>query len=405
MQCPNCKNEINGDENFCPHCGTSLGNLCPVCHYPVSPQDKFCPNCGQKLKEDNGYYEPINDNDYYQPIDNNHAEEEKKSKVNFKPIIIGLIIIALLTAGSYAYINSQSKQKITSNETNSKEETKTPSVDSENSYVAYTGNINLEGKLYMDGDTIYMVNEKGYLVSVDKEFQNDKVLLEETVSYISVYDQSIYFADSNNYLCKVDKDGQNKEILIKKAVYYVMLKNDNIYYQLDSDQESLYVYSIKDKKSTKLNDSRTYCPNISDDKIYYTSTDGIYCMDLDGKNDSRIIEGKVYNLIYDNNMLYYVDSSGTLYSYNLTDKSVNSILQYTYQAIKNGNTIYAYTTQGLVTYNVETGKTQTLYANTIETMQLAGNVVVVYSNNSWIAINEDGSTYEIFSDDDSSNFV
>lgn len=403
MQCPKCHNEVNIEAKYCPHCGSPLDSRCPNCQHKVSPEDKFCSNCGYQLKgqptekkEDiKGYYVPIQhtfeDHQEETPI----VQEKVKEKVRWKPIIISAIVLVALTIGSLIYLGSDKEEE--------KKETtvtqKTPDVKGENSHSTYIGNVNMEGEAYLDQDTIYMTNEKGYLVSLDKKLQSPKVLLEEKVTYITPYQDKIYFADENNYLSVVDKNGKNKETIVKKPVYYLVLIDDQIYYQLDSDQESLYVLDIKTKKSQKINDSRTYSPNITDQYIYYSSSDGVYQMDKDGKNDKRIIEGKVYNVLYEDNKLYYIQDT-LLYCYDLKTKAVDQILDTkasTY--IKNDQTIYAYTMRGLVSYDMNTKKTKTLYAGSINSMQVIGDIVLVKDDNGWMAIMSDGSQYQVFQTD------
>ena len=48
--CSNCKNSIDPNHKFCPHCGESLNDICPGCKKPVKEEWKVCPNCGNKLK-------------------------------------------------------------------------------------------------------------------------------------------------------------------------------------------------------------------------------------------------------------------------------------------------------------------------------------------------------------------
>lgn len=47
--CPKCHNKLQGDENFCIHCGHSLKCYCPDCGYENDLKNNFCVNCGFKL--------------------------------------------------------------------------------------------------------------------------------------------------------------------------------------------------------------------------------------------------------------------------------------------------------------------------------------------------------------------
>ncbi len=45
--CPKCGNEFSG--NFCPKCGHSMVTLCPNCKTQIEGDNQFCPTCGKSL--------------------------------------------------------------------------------------------------------------------------------------------------------------------------------------------------------------------------------------------------------------------------------------------------------------------------------------------------------------------
>lgn len=51
--CHECGNKLNGNEAFCPNCGTKLANVCSKCGNHIDAGYKFCPVCGNNLKEGN----------------------------------------------------------------------------------------------------------------------------------------------------------------------------------------------------------------------------------------------------------------------------------------------------------------------------------------------------------------
>ena len=411
MKCPYCKNEIDQGSNFCPFCGKKLINQCPNCHQPLSPNDQFCPNCGTPIKKvsskDNGYYVPLdqenqtnNNNNFQQYYDDIPDQGNfSKKKINWRPIIIGLLVILLLFGGSYYYLSTNTSNLtdiLTQDETETDEEESLSSA-SDNDFITYTGNVNLEGLAQKDGDMVYMTNNSGYLVSFDASFQTSTVLLEEEVHYITPYEDVIYFADANYYLCSINKDGTNKQTLLEQAVYYIILKDDKLYYQLDPDSETIYVYDIDSGESTKINDSRSYFLNVTDQYIYYESTDGAYRIDLDGSDDTKIIDGDTYYLTYDDGKLYYIDSSYILNIYDIENNSVEQKSDLTFGSfIKSGDTIYAYTSSGIVAYDLTSDEYTVLYSSSIETFQVIGDYVLVNDGSSWTLINSSGTTYNLF---------
>lgn len=44
--CPQCKKELNGTRDYCPHCSFDLSStFCPQCQYPLKDEWRFCPSC------------------------------------------------------------------------------------------------------------------------------------------------------------------------------------------------------------------------------------------------------------------------------------------------------------------------------------------------------------------------
>jgi len=55
MDCPKCKNPLEGTEEFCPKCGNRVPELlkddptCPHCGEDLEPDSRFCPSCGKSV--------------------------------------------------------------------------------------------------------------------------------------------------------------------------------------------------------------------------------------------------------------------------------------------------------------------------------------------------------------------
>ena len=80
---------------------------------------------------------------------------------------------------------------------------------------------------------------------MDQNLNQQKTLLSKKCENLIVHNDTIYYTDTNNHFCEMSTDGQNQKTILSKAVYYPYLDNQQLYYQLDEDQESLYVYNLE----------------------------------------------------------------------------------------------------------------------------------------------------------------
>ena len=86
MKCPNCSNECNEKNAFCPFCGTKIEvpivkeKICPHCGESNDEEDRFCKNCG-----------------YYFELTSSKINTNNKSSNNNVSLILSIIAIALTT--------------------------------------------------------------------------------------------------------------------------------------------------------------------------------------------------------------------------------------------------------------------------------------------------------------------
>ena len=69
MLCPNCGEEFDYEDNYCPYCGTkSIVQLCTMCGSEyINEEFHFCPHCGKKLVYRTDIFET--NPDFYNPHD------------------------------------------------------------------------------------------------------------------------------------------------------------------------------------------------------------------------------------------------------------------------------------------------------------------------------------------------
>ena len=209
MICPRCQNEIDDDMNYCPHCGMKI-EKCPVCHQIVVPAAKFCSHCGASLHTNyqksqlEGYYEPLGemskskeDKQVFNQEENISFQEIPMSKkVNKKVIIIAVSILVVLTVISGIYLKfgpgiPSSNQK----DAPTKELPKTEMViQGQTSFSTHIGNINMNGGVYQSEEKIYMLNDQGAIVSMNKQLQSQQIIVNEKCQYINVLNNVIYLS-------------------------------------------------------------------------------------------------------------------------------------------------------------------------------------------------------------------
>lgn len=421
MLCPRCKNEISEEMNFCPHCGMKI-EKCPVCHQIIIPGAQYCSHCGanlntQQSNQFEGYYQPLND--YDQPVQNKQETHFRdihtNRQLNKKVIIISVVVLVLVTAVSYAYIYyGPSISNLIKGNTSQQLLTIEPiSIDGDNTYSTYISNINQNGEVFQDGDKIYMCNDQGYLVCMDRDLDNQEVIIDEVCQYVTVVDDMIYYVNEDMQICSSSLDGQTRTVLLDVAAYYVVVKDGKIYYQSDGDSETIHVYDLATNEDQKLNDRRSYNLNVMDDVIYYSGTDGIYKIGIDGQGDEKIISDTGVGLVYQDDILYSMSNDGVLSSYDIQTGQTKQIVEDCYMLIGITNQYLFYYDQSysLVRYDLTSQEFDSIYSGYITTGYVVGDKLVLstfgqYQSSEYkIIMDFDGSNQQRIFVENDSNFV
>lgn len=403
MICPRCKSEVNDDMNFCPQCGMKI-DRCPHCHQPIVSGAKFCSHCGSSVLKNyqeshiEGYYRPLSDipytESYHEPEEKVDFQEIKvNKKVNKNILVIAVSIMVVLTAVSYMYIyhGPSLSNHISGGQQSTDQPKDLPlekmEIGGMTSFATHTGNINQEGHVYQDEDIIYVVNDQGHLVSMDNKLENRKTIINDDCDYINVVGNTIYFTNDDSQLCSISTDGKDKKVVLNKEIYYLIIKDDKAYYQAqDDDLERIYVYDLKTNKETRLNNRNAYNLNVLEDKIYYTSTDGIYVVGLDGKGEEKVLDGKYYNLIYQNQKLYFLSKQATgsisranINVYDIATRKTEVLIENTGGLMNITDEYIFYTNSSQVMkYNLKTKENTKIYSSGLcESIQIIGDKLIL----------------------------
>ncbi len=98
MQCPNCKEEINDNSIFCYKCGKKIPR-CPTCDRVIDTPMETCPDDGTPLPEEVLRLIPGWN------LDEDEEEEAESAGPRWIPILVAVVIILVLGAGSVAAYN------------------------------------------------------------------------------------------------------------------------------------------------------------------------------------------------------------------------------------------------------------------------------------------------------------
>ncbi len=429
MICSRCQHEIDENLNYCPYCGMQI-KKCPVCHRPLALQARFCSHCGTNLEktpdysQKEGHYEPLTSQHlessqyaqkggYYEPLASHqeYADGQKtisfqdievNKKVNKKVIILSVMALIIVTIVSYSYIyyGPDLTQYLASSSTPSFEYEEL-SIHGDNSSSTHISNINQGGEVYLTEGKVYICDDQGYLISMDRNLENRETVIQEKCQYVTVTKDAIYFTDENMNICKTTLTGANKEVLVKTKAYYVTVIDEYIYYQSDTDSERLYVYDMKTKENKKLNDRRTYCINVVDDMIYYSSDDGVYQIGKNGQGEEKLLSEIGVCLVYQDDKLYYLLNDGTMVYYDLDKKELQDIATDGYRFIGlTGQYLFYYNTQGqVVRYNLKIESPKVIYNGYINEGYIIGDTLVLNCSQ----YNQQDQPYKIIMDKDGKN--
>ena len=147
------------------------------------------------------------------------------------------------------------------------------------------GNLNNNGKVFQDGDSVYLGLSEGL------------------------------FKETDGVLTKVSNDRATS----------IMRQGDTIYYLSSSSQRSFDIKTIKDGSTVPQTIKTIYTSInkicVNQDSIYYVSSEngyGIRKLSMQDMNESLVILSNIVDFTIEDNMLYYTDIVGKLERINLS---------------------------------------------------------------------------------------
>lgn len=210
------------------------------------------------------------------------------------------------------------------------------------------GNINNEGLFCQDGDTVYFSNtlDNNYIYSMDLDGSNQKLVLAISAKYLNSAGKYLYYnqidtstdlvygftgnvhgiyrykKDSYDQTRGFDRTAAGLTILIDNYVYYQHYDNDN--------GMTLYRCSTNDDdKGEVLKEIVNPCCVINGD-IYYPDQNNYFNLnvfDTDTLKASPYLNERMYNPVYSNGAIYFIDISNgyCLSRYSFDSHSVENL--------------------------------------------------------------------------------
>jgi len=261
--------------------------------------------------------------------------DEVDTSVNWKKVILAGVLVLAVTVASVCFYTFTTPIPLTSESTAGES-----GGSAASSGAAFTATANTEtairsnliggGKAASDDSGVYMISDNATLVKMDLDFSNATELYTPTVTgYINLQGDYVYFTDGDSKLLRIKKDGSETKAttILTDKCYYVVVTDNKIYYQNDTDSESLHCADLDGSNDTQLVNDHVYNINVVGDKIYYTTESAVCVYDTETNKSDTLAESKAYSLIYMDGYVYGVTSAYTIFRINVETKSAETILQ------------------------------------------------------------------------------
>ncbi|MBQ9833520.1 MAG: DUF5050 domain-containing protein [Clostridia bacterium] len=174
---------------------------------------------------------------------------------------------------------------------------------------------NVQSLIVVD-ETIYFSSRSENSISkMSVNGENRAKLSDSFAMNISFYNNYLYFvAEDGKYnLHKMRTDGQEHTVLTTTETMFAVVDNGNVYYASIAD-DTAAVYKQKLDKNSSPTEILNLMPmriNVYSDNIYYTTADGLFKCDKDGKSTVQLCAGIVNHIFTGGGWIYYtLEESG-----------------------------------------------------------------------------------------------
>ncbi|WP_303194079.1 zinc ribbon domain-containing protein [Thomasclavelia spiroformis] len=312
--------------------------------------NKICKNCGAKLLEEETVC-PVCGAPIIQESDHKDISYWKNKKIW---IIFFILVVLTGLMGNYL---SNHPIEVADKEATKKVEDVNIKISEQTNKFAQATNINNLAYSYVNKNGVYLV-ANGKLYVFDENLSSKEEVLDINLTDFSEDNDYYYFVDENNNYVRINKDTEEQSVLLKN-VFYVHKIENMIYYQDDSDGETIHCFNLDDNSNVKINNEVSYNLIVDSEKgrIYYTNQDDVLVsLALDG-SDRKEMATNTNMYTYDGEYLYCITNDGLV------------------KVDDSGKAELIYESNGLQLVNIVDKTLVVQDSNTIYTMSLNGKKV------------------------------
>ncbi len=184
----------------------------------------------------------------------------------------------------------------------------------ESKFIGTTGvRLNNGGHVAEYGDWIFFSTIHGVYREKKDGTNYGKISDKHFVYYMNATKDYVYYMDVGEKKCyRMHHDGSNNEVFIDKYCADLYVVDDYIYYtecEYDDGGSLNYngFYRVRLDNSEKeiiINDDACWYIDITEDGIYWSSSNGVYTCDFDGNNKKQLSEEKLVDFVVHKDKIY-----------------------------------------------------------------------------------------------------
>ena len=405
MICPSCHKEVPVGSHFCPYCGTPLDDKCPYCGHQNIPHAKFCSSCGKPLGPSTATHRPkgsfIPTSRIYQEEEKTYEPEKVSHKINWKVVVISVLVLILATTGAKYYLNHSGNIKWADGNSSTTEEITSIVTLKKTTDLEQYSNLANDGYVAANDQYIFMSNADNQLVKLDKDMNVVKKYDVKYATYLNLVGEKLYYTDKDHHICVLDTKTEKSDTLQDVSAFYMTYHDNKLYYQNDGDNESLYVYDISSKTSTKLLDEHIYNMNFNGDIIYLTGKSSIISYNMTTKATDTIYDQQVYGSVYKDGYLYFSTPKMTIGRVNVETKESETIMDdigYSVFVMSDEALYYVGSDAKMYRIDLKTKSTSAVYqfqSHRISGMQIVNDQLYIKDNQDWKVVNTSNTKYAV----------